>query len=276
MIKKILLCACLGFVLLGGFLLASPQTAKADEVYTIENGIYQFNDTLDFSMISNDIHLTNLNIVTQPYYWLTLDEYDVPDMIDTIDDIYLWSSGMAVKNTSASYSDIYSGGWNIKVDINNGTSYYAPTNSYIFIVNSSFTCGVNFYNFWITNTNGNQLITNEELQNAYNQGYNQGLQAGQEMTNDESYQAGLQAGQELGYNQGLTTGYQQGYNAGVDTNSYSFYNLISAVIDAPVRALSQFLNFDFLGINVWTFLSAIVGIALIIFIIKLFIGGKNG
>ena len=86
---------------------------------------------------------------------------------------------------------------------------------------------------------------------------------------------GEDTGYQDGYNAGETIGYQNGYNAGVEHGgNYSFMGLIGAVIDAPVSAFTSLLNFELLGVNILGFISGLLTLALIIFIIKLCMGGK--
>lgn len=64
-------------------------------------------------------------------------------------------------------------------------------------------------------------------------------------------------------------GYQ--FNGGSSSNNgeYSFFNLISAVIDAPIQAFTSLFNFDLLGINLTSFFLALLSVAVFIAIIRL-------
>ena len=107
------------------------------------------------------------------------------------------------------------------------------------------------------------ISNNTYYETGYTDGYNAGLSDGE----DTGYQDG--------YNAGETIGYQNGYNAGVEHGgNYSFMGLIGAVIDAPVSAFTSLLNFELLGVNILGFISGLLTLALIIFIIKLCMGGK--
>lgn len=108
---------------------------------------------------------------------------------------------------------------------------------------------------------------NENYQNGYNTGYNSG------------YNSGLSDGTSTGYNDGYTAGetvgYGNGYNDGLEqSNNYSFLSLIGAVIDAPVTAFTSLLNFNLLGFNMLGFVTGLLTLSLIIFIVKLILGGK--
>lgn len=95
----------------------------------------------------------------------------------------------------------------------------------------------------------------------YNAGYNQGLLDNQ----NTIYQEGRQDGFNGGYNQG----YDEGVSAASNNN---FFTLIGAAVDVPITALTSLLNFTFLGVNLLAFVTSILTLALIIFVIKKFMG----
>lgn len=91
----------------------------------------------------------------------------------------------------------------------------------------------------------------------YKQGYNKGYADGN--SNKEAYgKAQRQAGKDEGIAQ---------------ANDYSFTSLISAVFDVPIQTLFGMLNFNILGINILTFVTSILSILLLIFVIKMLFGG---
>lgn len=95
----------------------------------------------------------------------------------------------------------------------------------------------------------------------YSAGYNAGQTAG--------YSEGQTAGYNTGYSAGDSVGYTRGYNAGVNaTNTYSFTNLISAVLDAPINAFTSLFNFEILGVNLSSFLLALFTICVVLTVIK--------
>lgn len=114
--------------------------------------------------------------------------------------------------------------------------------------------------------------------NDYNQGYQDGLAAG----DIDSYENGYRVGYTNGYNNGLKNqsgdakAWQQGYNAGFaageasgGAENASFMGLISAVVDAPIKAFTGLLNFEVFGVNLETFLLALFSIALILSAVRL-------
>lgn len=100
-------------------------------------------------------------------------------------------------------------------------------------------------------------------------------QAGYENGYNDGVSDGTNAGYENGYNVGVDVGYGVGFNEGVaNTQDYSFLSLIGAVIDAPVSAFTSLLNFNLLGFNMLAFVTGLITLAVILLIVKLFMGGK--
>ena len=87
--------------------------------------------------------------------------------------------------------------------------------------------------------------------NAYNQGYNEGYAKATNTVNKDSasYQQGLQ-----------------------DSNAYdyTFYGLMSSVINAPVQAFSGMFDINILGTNIRAFLLALLTLSIVILIIRKF------
>lgn len=105
-------------------------------------------------------------------------------------------------------------------------------------------------------SNSFDLSDNEFFQ----QGYNEGLLDNQSNIYDN------------GYNTGFDDGFEDGKITGaVEANDYSFFSLFGAIFDAPVTLFTSLLNFEFLGINLWSFITSLLTLAIILFVIKLFI-----
>lgn len=77
---------------------------------------------------------------------------------------------------------------------------------------------------------------------------------------------GYAQGKQVGYNDGYSIGYNDGIN---DSNSYSFSNMIGAVLDGQVNMFMGLFNFELLGVNLSSFFLAILTVCVIITIIKL-------
>lgn len=58
-------------------------------------------------------------------------------------------------------------------------------------------------------------------------------------------------------------------------NDYSFFGLISAVIDAPIKAIRGLLNFDILGVNMFSFVTSLFSLAVVLMIVKLVLGTRD-
>ena len=95
----------------------------------------------------------------------------------------------------------------------------------------------------------------------YNSGYNSGFSKGQ----NQGYATGFEAGEGVGYNSGYTAGVAAGGNN-------NFMSLIAAVVDAPIKAFTSLFNFDILGFNMKTFVLSILTAALIVAIMRFFMG----
>lgn len=94
--------------------------------------------------------------------------------------------------------------------------------------------------------------------------YDLGFSDGQESVDTGSY-----------YDYGYRQGYAKGHTDGVaEHTDYSFLGLISAVVDAPIKAFSGLLEFKILGVNLKNFVLGLLTLAVIIIIIKIALGGK--
>lgn len=67
-----------------------------------------------------------------------------------------------------------------------------------------------------------------------------------------------------------TAGYNMGLQHGLaDASDYSFFSLLSAVIDVPIQAFTSLFNFDLLGINLADFFYAIFTVCVILAVLRL-------
>lgn len=83
-----------------------------------------------------------------------------------------------------------------------------------------------------------------------------------------------QEGYNKGYQEGKVAGREVGYQEGVkDQGDYSFMGLLGAVFDAPIQAFKGLLSFEVLGVNMSAFVSSLFGLAVILLILKLILGG---
>ena len=64
-------------------------------------------------------------------------------------------------------------------------------------------------------------------------------------------------------------GYDSGYSAGVTAGSdYSFFSLISAVVDAPLRVFKDMFTFEILGVDISSFLLSLFTLCLVVTVTK--------
>ena len=82
------------------------------------------------------------------------------------------------------------------------------------------------------------------------------------------YDVGYDIGHDAGYNSGLTDGYDNGFNAAL--NDSGFMSLMTAVVDAPIKAFMGLFDVEILGFNISGVLIAILSIALVTKVIALF------
>lgn len=118
---------------------------------------------------------------------------------------------------------------------------------------------------------GGQRLLNDRfyyIENAFreNQEYKVGYDSGYKVGHSDGEVAGYSSGNSVGYNSGYNVGYQDGVNS---SNTYSFFNLISAVIDAPVQAFMGLFNFELLGVNLAGFFTGLLTLAFILTVVKL-------
>lgn len=107
-----------------------------------------------------------------------------------------------------------------------------------------------------------------------NQYYQEGYSAGQTNGYNTGYNVGQSEGYNQGYNVGQNVGYNSGYTAGSeDSNQYTFLNLVSATIDAPVKYFQSLFNFELLGVNLQGFLTGLFTLCVIVTVVKLCLGG---
>lgn len=89
---------------------------------------------------------------------------------------------------------------------------------------------------------------------------------------DLGYQGGYNAGYDVGDGDGYNRGYGVGFNDGQSdalSGNYTFLGLIGSVIDAPISAFRGLLDFELLGVNMSSFVLAVMSLCVIIVIIRM-------
>ena len=103
---------------------------------------------------------------------------------------------------------------------------------------------------------------------SYDLGYSQGYSEGLNSSSNKGYQEG--------YNLGKNEGYNNGYNQAMsDSDSYSFTKLITSVVDAPIHVITSMFNFEFMGVNLTSFFMGLITFCVVIFVIRLILGGMS-
>lgn len=102
--------------------------------------------------------------------------------------------------------------------------------------------------------------------NSFDDGYAKGVEAGIESAQQSNAQAVVNA---------RAQGYEQGRRDALsDDNDYTFFGLLGAVIDAPIKSFNGLLDFNILGTNLRSFVLAMLSLSVIIIVIKIALGGK--
>lgn len=105
-------------------------------------------------------------------------------------------------------------------------------------------------------------------------------------TDNQYYQAGLKEGYQQGKNDYTNSGYQDGFDRGfaageskgyndglLDSGNYSFLRLMTAVVDAPIQALTGLFGFELLGVNLMSVISGLFTVCVILVLLRLLLGG---
>lgn len=102
----------------------------------------------------------------------------------------------------------------------------------------------------------------------YDEGYNNGFLDGFTdanktlVTDSKSYREG--------YTSGRTAGYSTGYNDGTKAaGNYTFFSLISSVIDVPIQAIKGLLDFNLFGVDMSSLYLSLFTLCIVIMVIKL-------
>ena len=100
----------------------------------------------------------------------------------------------------------------------------------------------------------------------YNTGYDNGYIVG--------YKDGKNVSDNSIYNIGYTNGYNVGYDKGVNYASNggnTLVGLVGAIFTAPVNMLQTIFDFEFLGINLTSFLFSLISLFIVIWLIRKFL-----
>ena len=83
---------------------------------------------------------------------------------------------------------------------------------------------------------------------------------------------------ESQYNEGYANGYTEGFNEGfsADSTAVTIFNGILNIALVPINFFLAIFNFEILGINISSFVSAILSVCLVIIVIRFITGKKQG
>lgn len=133
---------------------------------------------------------------------------------------------------------------------------------------------VHFYNFPV-DVYGIMLISYHnanEIAHAYSLTARFLGDAKSQQAYDNGFSAGVNSINKTDiFNQGYTKGFSEGSAEG---SNYSFLSLIGAVIDAPISAFTGMFDFTLLGVNLRSFILAMLTLAIVIVLIRIALGGK--
>lgn len=97
---------------------------------------------------------------------------------------------------------------------------------------------------------------------------------------DNGYDAGTESGYTDGYANGNKDGYRNGYDVGYveggqESGNTGFFNLLYAVVDAPVQALTSLFDFEIFGMDMKKFVLSLLTACIVLAVVRLFIGKSS-
>lgn len=180
---------------------------------------------------------------------------------------------MSESTTSKAYVGVYDSVRNVieyKTTLSFGTSL-----SFVLLQDREFTTDdklVFYFDFndldfvetdYFYDTTWQLSVFNLDTQKYYEAGLNAGYAEGQ-----DSMQGAIENARQKGFAEAEAM-----FNNG--NNDYSFFGLISAVIDVPIKAIRGLLNFDILGVNMFSFVTSLFSLAVVLMIVKLVLGTRD-
>lgn len=136
-----------------------------------------------------------------------------------------------------------------------------------------------------------QITLNEDFNDDYQLSYSLDLsQLSTEIYNftsmsksyNQGYTDGSRYGYDVGKDEGITQGYQSGYADGYNeasTQNQTAVTIFSGIISValiPINFFLACLNFEVFGINIGSFVSALLTVAIVVIITRMIVSGGNG
>ena len=89
------------------------------------------------------------------------------------------------------------------------------------------------------------------------------------------YTAIKQTSYNDGYDDGKRDGLDEGFIKGVNSKTYSFWELISSVVDVPVSTLTSIFDVDILGVNMKSFVFSIATLFIVLSVVRIWLGTRG-
>lgn len=133
---------------------------------------------------------------------------------------------------------------------------------------------VHFYNFPV-DVYGIMLISYHNA-NEFAHAYSLTARFLGDLKSQQAYDNGFNAGvNSINKNDIFNQGYTKGFSEGsAEGSNYTFMSLLGAVIDAPISAFTGMFDFTLLGVNLRSFILAMLTLAIVIVLIRIALGGK--
>lgn len=220
--------------------------------------------TINFDTIYSDfsIALTNFN---GDDYLLSYNDLDL-NYYDYLGDIITNNNGNWNDNVYIDYAD--ASGDRISIDIayeySNGYEYFMTRNDFYF-------SGYDFYEIYFFDDYFEFNFVDDNTRNNILSLFNY----------TDNYNIGYDVGYNNGYNEGVNVGYSNGYNIGyndaleVDSTAVTIFSGILSIAMVPINFFLSIFNFEILGINMASFVSALLTVCVIIIVIKMISGKGN-
>ena len=168
------------------------------------------------------------------------------------------------------YNSTYSGDYYI-----NNTILGMGSESNGMLLSDVLTSGdVHFYNFPV-DLYGIMIISYHNA-NEFAHAYSLTARFLGDSKSQEAYDNGFSAGvNSINKNDIFNQGYTKGFSEGsAEGSNYTFMSLLGAVIDAPISAFTGMFDFTLLGVNLRSFILAMLTLAIVIVLIRIALGGK--
>lgn len=265
---------------------------------------FYYNGTQEYGFLNCGFQLTIKSIpsTTMPPTYTTKCTLDF-----IVFDTLVWSADCDFNyNTDTkvrTITDIHNGSFKVSSNYDKDTNVYkftAPSDK-LYLLNENYNKSYDTFRSYVVQQDYKNVRIPSD-----NALYLKGYQAASGDFYNNGYNDGVAAGEKSGYNKGFTAGDAQGYNRGVEVGgNYSFLGLFGAIFDAPIQAIfggtttlpagttitdkngntttllssatvhrAGLLNFELMGVNLSGFVLALFSISIIVVVIKFALAKK--